>query len=62
MTYVLFAVTTLRSYLMLFKTKLPTPLYKNPGERGPDDRVLPVRILVRFAALLRHERRNNGVL
>jgi hypothetical protein len=59
---VLFAVATPRSYLMLLKTKFPTPLYKNPGERRADDGVLPVCLRLEFAAPVRHERRNNEVL
>ena len=62
MAYILFAVTTLPSHLMLFKTKLPTALYKNAGECGPDDRVFSVRLRDGFAALIRHERRNDEVL
>lgn len=62
MAYVLLAVAALQGYLVLLKTKLPTSLYKNPGECRTDDRVLSVCLRDGLAALVRHERRNDEVL
>lgn len=59
LAYIFFTVPAHRSHLVLFETESSAFFYKDSGERGPDNRISPVWLLPRLAALLCHERPHN---